>query len=366
VIDIGHHDGHFKPRLVQAKDMVTSVYTCLSYCLGGDQPMKTTKANKSTHYRSIPFDTLPQTLKDALIVAARLDIRYIWIDALCIIQDDISDMIKELIYMPSIYRFAFFTIAASSAATCHSGFLSPRTWRPNASSLQLSYCPKPATGHKDKVHTLDLINYDSFDWESDPAYSRGWIVQEHLLSSRVLDFTSVFVFFRCAGSFSSDGGIINDAPTEKFDAITAGLAIIDRDTPGPASAGFDWTWVVEEYTKRFLSMPSDKLTAIAAVAQWCYDKRPSRYFAGLWEADLLENLVWHVDSDEPLPRPSVYRAPSWSWASVDGSVSISASEGGRLDDLRPSAEIVQCDVEPKYEVLPFGEIMSRRIAFRWS
>jgi hypothetical protein len=69
--------------------------------------------------------------------------------------------------------------------------------------------------------------------------------------------------------------------TKKYDAITAGLAIIDRDSPGPENAGVDWSWAVEEYTKRSLSVPSDKLHAISAVAQWCYDKNPSRYLAGL-------------------------------------------------------------------------------------
>ncbi|OAL06740.1 HET-domain-containing protein [Phaeosphaeriaceae sp. SRC1lsM3a] len=365
VIDVGHNNGHFSPRLVRAEDMVSSSYTCLSYCWGGDQPVKTIMANVSAHYKSIPFETLPQTLKDALVVAAKLDMQYIWIDALCIIQNSHEDMIKELASMPSIYRCAYLTIAASSASTCYSGFLSPRTWKPNASSLQLSHRTRRRTGQKNDNHgdVLNLIDYDSLDWESDPAYTRGWIVQEHLLSPRVLDFTSVLVFFRCAGSFSSDG-LFQNTPTEKFDAITAGLAIIDRDTPGPASAGFDWSWAVEEYTKRALSVPSDKLNAIAAVAQWCYDKRPSRYYAGLWEHDLVENLVWQVESEPPLPRPSTYRAPSWSWAAVDGPVNISASPDGRYDESLASAEIVQCDVELKHEVLPFGEVVSARLVIR--
>ncbi|KAH7401971.1 heterokaryon incompatibility protein-domain-containing protein [Phaeosphaeria sp. MPI-PUGE-AT-0046c] len=350
VIDVGNHIGHFSPRLVRAEEMTTSLYTCLSYCWGGDQPVKTIKATELEYYTLIPFEILPRTLKDTLIVAAKLDMQYIWIDALCIIQDSSEDMVTELASMPSIYRCAYFTIAVSSASTCHSGFLSPRTWSSNASSLRLTYRPHAATNQcKDENHNLSLINYDSFDWENDPAYTRAWIVQEHLLSPRVLDFTSVYLF-----------PVIRLLPLRR----RTGLAIIDHDTPGPASAGFDWSWAVEEYTKRNLSVPSDKLNAIAAVAQWCYSKRPSRYYAGLWQVDMLENLVLQIDTDAPLPRSSVYRAPSCSWAAVDGPVSISASPQGQMDDLRPAAEIVQCEVELKHNVLLFGEVGSARLVIR--
>jgi hypothetical protein len=210
-----------------------------------------------------------------------------------------------------------------------------------------------------------LIDYDSLDWEKDPAYSRGWIVQEHLLSARVLNFTSVWVHFRCASSFSTDANVLHTVETEKYDAITAGLAIIDRNTPGSESAGVDWSWAVEKYTKRSLSVPSDKLNAISAVARWCYDKSPSRYLASLWERDLLDTLVWQLDPEvAPLLRPTAYRAPSWSWASVDGAVSMDARASDQLNGLKPSVAIVHCTVESKHPTHSFGEVASATLVLR--
>lgn len=82
-------------KLVETSDMDKSErheWCALSYVWGGDVPLKTTKATQLAHKKRIPLDTLPQTMKDTVYVCRGMGIRYLWIDALCIIQDDQEDL----------------------------------------------------------------------------------------------------------------------------------------------------------------------------------------------------------------------------------------------------------------------------------
>jgi hypothetical protein len=100
-------------------------YVALSYCWGGTQTILTKKLKKNWE-TSINKDQLPQTIQDAIFVTMRLDVEYIWIDSLCIIQEDSIEMAEEIAKMVDVYSFAIFTLAASSAATAHEGFLQDR------------------------------------------------------------------------------------------------------------------------------------------------------------------------------------------------------------------------------------------------
>lgn len=77
-------------------------YSCLSYCWGGDQPVKTTKATLDDRIQGIDYASFLQTLQDAIRCSLQLNIPYIWIDCLCIIQDDEDDLVTELPQMPNI------------------------------------------------------------------------------------------------------------------------------------------------------------------------------------------------------------------------------------------------------------------------
>ncbi len=78
-------------------------WACLSYAWGGDQIIKTTKANRAKHAAGIPLVILPPTIRDAVKVCRRLGLRYLWVDCLCIVQDDDIDMDHEILSMASTY-----------------------------------------------------------------------------------------------------------------------------------------------------------------------------------------------------------------------------------------------------------------------
>ncbi|PQE20746.1 heterokaryon incompatibility protein [Rutstroemia sp. NJR-2017a BBW] len=100
-------------------------YACLSYCWGTDldNNVKTLKANLKQHLDGILISVLPKTIQDAVLVCQRLGIRYLWVDALCIIQDDEEDWENESIQMCDIYSGSHITIAAHRVESCKQGFL---------------------------------------------------------------------------------------------------------------------------------------------------------------------------------------------------------------------------------------------------
>ncbi|KAK3386147.1 heterokaryon incompatibility protein-domain-containing protein [Podospora didyma] len=100
-------------------------YLALSYCWGPDPSaqLKTTKANLADHLSNIPVASLPAAIREAVIATRRLGVDCLWVDALCIVQDDAADRDSETALMGAIYAGAYCTLTASGAAHCDDGFL---------------------------------------------------------------------------------------------------------------------------------------------------------------------------------------------------------------------------------------------------
>ena len=142
-------------------------YATLSYCWGGDQKVKLTMSNLASWQSKISFHNLPQTIKDAIIVTAELGLEYLWIDALCIIQDDDADKGVELARMGDIYSKAHFTLLASRSPTVQDGFLKPR-YIPKERGYRLPYiCNDGQIG--------SVVLWAGRDvGVAEPIHQRGW------------------------------------------------------------------------------------------------------------------------------------------------------------------------------------------------
>ncbi|KAF1994695.1 HET-domain-containing protein, partial [Amniculicola lignicola CBS 123094] len=298
-------------------------YACLSYCWGGPQPVRLVLDTMDAHFRGIQVNTLPKTLQDAIEVVKTLDIKYIWIDCLCIIQDDPRDMAHELTQMPFIYEHSLVTISAASAGSCDQGFLQERQ-NPYKLEVQLPYaCADGRMGSLTISQPTSAVFY-GFE---DPIDSRAWAFQEGILTYRLLEFGAGELRWRCPSSndqislrpkhqnsYRQYGGtnLVKTLVTLSEDrALECMEDIIEA-----------WQHAVTEYSKRELSFPGDKLIACAAVAQRIGELHNYTYRAGLWEENLKHEILWRMDI-LPLilkPRPVEYRAPSWSWASVEGKI----------------------------------------------
>jgi hypothetical protein len=143
--DRGAHES-FKLRLTRCQ--IPDSYAALSYCWGGDQPIKTTNATLEAYTNDIPAYNLPQTLLDAVIATRKLGLSYLWIDCLCINQDDDLEKSVEIAKMPYIFEGAYVTLSAARSASAKEGFLHD-LHRPDlgAECFRLPYaCPNGVLG----------------------------------------------------------------------------------------------------------------------------------------------------------------------------------------------------------------------------
>lgn len=362
-------------------------YAALSYCWGGPQPVTCTKESLENFTNSIPCDGLPQTIKDGIQVTKRLGLRYLWVDSLCIVQDDEEDKIREIPRMSQIYSSAYVTISAATAATCRDGFLKPRprTW----TDIQLqAICPNGKLGS-----IILTTGGNEISPDSEPIHSRAWTMQENILSPRLLIYGARQMEWCCLDGVKFDGGNYDNSRAESRNLPVFTQALLaarygvtehtaslrdkifakaglyraaDRLMGGGELTVQDfslphvWRELVQAYTARKLSVSSDRLRAMAGIAQLFHRGNMGRYVAGLWTMQLETQLLWRRDSRQPiLPRPTQYTAPSWSWASIDGAVVANSTS-----ILEDTIKILDVVVEPLSPSTSYTDIKSGFIRLR--
>lgn len=172
VIDVGSPDGgtplHLCDTNGQAGDFIA-----LSHCWGGRQPLELTKENADPLKSCVPWAKLPNTFQDAIAVTRMLGLRYIWIDSLCIIQNDAQDWEREAAKMALIFESAYLTIAATAASNgrvctfClnlfHSLYCCPRRCEPEL----VPASPHVVTGTLRRASISDFLDYTL---SSDPDF----------------------------------------------------------------------------------------------------------------------------------------------------------------------------------------------------
>ena len=346
----------------------TSEYIALSYCWGGDQTTKTTVANLSPRIKEIALSDLPQSLKDAVTVTRGLGIQYLWVDSLCIVQDDYVSKAKDISNMGSIYSGACLTISAASAAASDEGFLQTRAPSANRRHIfGLQYiCPSGEIG---RVYLYLKEKHDPQIEE--PIFQRAWTLQESLLSPRTLIYGSWQIRWNCKTMNQCDGGppaqsTYHQTLEHLARRLHSSIPLDELPAPSPSDSREEslfklmqphtifelWDELVQAYTKRSLTVPADRPLAISGLAETYSKVIGGDYCAGLWSHNLLRGLMWH----RPLtynPRPPHFRhgLPSWSWTSINGEVSmyshlITSDEG--------LAKVIAFNCLPKFETAPFG------------
>ena len=314
-------------RLVLPSPGMRGHYAALSYCWGAGNQVILTKSNIDDRRARIESASLPKTIQDALVITRNIGLKYLWVDALCILQDSATDWETESARMGHVYNLALVTIQAAVAGDCREGCLNKYT----ASDLppaQLRYVSNAGEVGKVYVRQSPLVTSLS----TEPLHDRGWTLQEALLSPRILSFGSTQMSWECSTCYRSEGGssLANSGHSSglpkpvrrsiKDSSTPAGLPLDDVAT----QRALAWANIVREYSWRNLTFPSDKLPALSGLARYLSNTRPGDvYLAGLWRSEMPGNLFWAASGSakKPTTRPTQYRAPSWSWASVNGPVS---------------------------------------------
>jgi hypothetical protein len=323
-----------------------------------------------SHMKSIEFSELPKSFRDALIITRSLNIPYIWIDSLCIIQDSREDWESESARMGLVYSHAWCTIAASSAKSCHHGIhLFRENWfyscdiildGDQGSRVRVSISRPPPT-------------WETF-YNNNPLNKRGWTFQERELSPRILHFSADQMWWECRSLRDQEdpaleedninepatsirrkfGGmdlwerlVRAEADYERFakvlvrnnkdyDATIFTGVIVNQvvqlrcldnmlmaSTPPTSPAIVQeliatearyntWHKVVQDYSTRTFAMITDRFPALSGLASEMQVAYGGEYVAGAWREDLLRSLLWRRDP-KSMPSTSTHtphRRPS--------------------------------------------------------
>jgi len=333
LLDIGSESSgnQWKLVVVSTDNIAPAPYFTLSYRWGSNQSLLLRRSTLYGFRRGQQISRLPQTFQDAVVVARRFSIRYLWIDALCIVQDCREDREREIPAMQHIYSNSACNLAASASEDPEGGLF--RT-RDTAAIIVPGVVAAPsAAASTDENHHHHIFD-DSY-WNrqisNGPLHKRGWVFQERLLSSRVLYFGKSQILWECLAELKCEG-FPQGIPEHRSVKNLSPLWDLQKEKSGGQEGrqGSDnnkmpihllrlWSNLVRDYSNCALTRADDKLPAFAGIASLFGEVTGDVYLAGMWRSSLLEQLNWWVD--QPRCRIStVYRAPSWSWASLDGPI----------------------------------------------
>lgn len=322
VLDIRPSGDSFELRL-QVNKGHQGQYVTLSHCWGSKGRLKLVKSNLAAFQQSVPFEELPQTFADAIRLTAALGQRYLWIDALCILQDDQQDWRREAATMCSVFENALFSISALAAEDSHSGLLQERQ-----NAQVVANVAESNVGIRERLPSLDeALQFSTLE-------TRAWCLQERLLSPRILHVARGQLYWECRTYILSEtsphDSLENDSgeSSRPFTATTFKPAASKKQDD---DHHVHWLVLVAGYSGRNLTKPSDRLPAISGLAEKAKKELGlGTYMHGMWLDNLHAGLLWrrkiqrrHVSSDaDTLPL-----GPTWSWAS-----SIGLIEYPLLDD----------------------------------
>jgi hypothetical protein len=336
-------------------------FAALSYRWGYGKQSETTKANVFARFKKLKTSDFPKTLQDAIHITRRLGLEYIWIDRICIVQDDKEDWAKEASLMADIYANAYVVLSATATEDCEDGFLQTKV-KPLIFQYKqgdLALCEMRA--RKVESHECNRLR---------PKYAytlfgRGWCMQERFLARRIIHFLPDELLFECQAGRVCECG---DAREENVD-YNDRTGFNDFATLQAASSmeeitfSAKWMSIVRDYSNMELTYGTDSLPALSGVAASIEHLKPGKYIAGLWEHDIALQLGWRHDREPSIirwtyPENAHILGPTFSWSSHVRSV---------LSDTPVHAQAI-CELESFHVKLattnPYGQVRHASICLR--
>lgn len=345
------------------------IYATLSHCWGVELPCVLTTDNLRSRQHGIPWMELPQTFQDAIQYCLELQISYLWVDALCIMQNDPEDWQDQSAKMADIYQNSYINLAAT-ASDCGSSGCFPKTSR----AYKERYLETPNTrGGYYQILIRQVISHWAvsptlLSKSENPLLSRGWVFQERVLSPRVLHFCKHELVWECGqeslcecGSLPKTRnlklqfalaarlrGVEGSAPSELLQLRSqlmdsslwrsmasvsqasehhsaealAALRLADAMRVIMPQATDQWHGIVEQYSALELTKDKDRLPALSGLAERM-SPFLGEYCAGLFRTSFVSDLCWRVEKLVPgLQRSAAYGGPSWSWVCTKAKVSF--------------------------------------------
>lgn len=340
-------------RLIETLDRKKGRYACLSYCWGisKTQAGQTKRSNLSRHLKGISLSYLPSTVVDAIHLCHKLGIQYLWVDRLCIVQDDKEDWAREASKMCDIYSRSTLTI---SVPICRKSSQSPleerhKWWlrkqshfgiieftdeKSNSKSslwLHRRFRRRDPWVFEEEWRLFCEVSKDKNHW-----LGRGWTFQEWVLSPRVLHIDSMTIW-DCFNGYANE---LNQR------GMT--VAHVIRN-PKEFGKGILWRSIIEEYSRRHIAYERDRLPALAGLAEHYRRETGYTYLAGMWLEEMPSFLLWQASLGTPARGRELANqmTPSWSWAHHNGPVSFLYAEAET--DTEFSFEVSIKDHHCRYE-----------------
>ncbi|KAI1398613.1 heterokaryon incompatibility protein-domain-containing protein [Hypoxylon fuscum] len=392
LIDCSFLDGQLH-LIHRDSKQIHEAFATLSYCWGIDPSFYnlTSKNEQEALNGETPLSNLPQTFRDAIRVCRKLHITYLWIDSICILQsgDDGEDWELHVREMCRIYSSCILNIAAEHTSSPseglfmdrHPAIFQPTVVAPSSEEVErimarqsldsdtnsnITHTPDT----RNQVYQLNIVN--PRDLEKEIKYtklsSRGWVMQERLLSSRTLHFTQRRIVWSCYYGNSGEGSKDNEYSGERFSS-----RVLDDLNPSSFEPNFARLWWHEriiDYSKRRLSFPEkDKLVAIAGIARAFNCKRGDEYLAGIFRRDLPWDLLWKVRVENcqtmtEKSHQSPDRVPSWSWASIHGPIDSRVFPSFLNATIESLVHIKSIDIVLSDVSNPYGRVKGGAIVFQ--
>lgn len=336
LLDLGNGNSNTW-RLYQDPEHVP--YAALSHRWSSDTPELHT-SNYQNYCNFQPDSALPQNYQDIMSICRAIPIQYLWIDSLCIIQDDNGhEFSNEAPLMKDIYQYAFLTL---SICWDFYGLSIFRNCRPRS-------IPRPAPLAHYRKH-LNVSEFDEWVFAKElrqnelqvyvsgaPINRRAWVLQERCLSRRLLYLGNDQLYWECdgcAGNETSPNSLSNNVRRQ---------SILDLTGPQKDMA---WGRTLTQYTGSDLTFESDRLVAIAGLAKLVSSKTGGAYLAGIWLDSWMQDLLWEPGKE--IARSSKLKGeditivpPSWSWLGFSGSVYsavvLRRDRGPRISIVAPNS-----------------------------
>ncbi|KAF7515010.1 hypothetical protein G7054_g14820 [Neopestalotiopsis clavispora] len=330
-------------KLVETKTTeVKDPYVTLSHCWGGKVPLRLLEGNIHILKKEIPIDQLSKTFVHAIEVAQRLKFRYLWIDSLCIIQDSIPDWADESKSMAEVYSNASLNISATASLNGNGGLFT------SSPTYCIADVPRARRGLVSTQFVTKATHENRFDdINLAPLSRRAWVLQERLLSPRVLHFARNQMFWECEGILSSQRcpdklctywvSVLTKKHNNTRRFQCSNSSAYTYGTEGANETYKLWELCVEQYSAAAITKPSDKLIAISSLAKIVGQVLKDTYVAGLWRQNMPRCLMWAREQraqsweNPAVERLDEKRAPTWSWAALDCAVTFEHCPG--LDDV---------------------------------
>ncbi|KPM41471.1 hypothetical protein AK830_g5097 [Neonectria ditissima] len=396
-------------KLVEGKSTPdTAEYLTLSHCWGTVTPLRLTTDTIETFQSSIPIDNLPKTFLDACKTTRGLGYEYLWIDSLCIVQDDSANWAFEAGRMSSVYGNSFLTLAATAANDANQGLFCPSDQRDPTSWL-------PVRIRRDwgAQFAGDFYACDYRDWwtklDNSPLNRRGWAFQERMLAPRVLHLGLEQVAFECPAMsacerlpFGNLGRVDGQmgGPGSKVKRFMAEAGENERKL-GVDDILRQWNEMVRNYSHGQFGIETDKMVALTGVVDSFASlfhrhlkqisekpqegvtpdngdalkqkpnnveesdkpKQETLFVGGLWRPQMEMQLAWRATSkvqSQQLSgiappgfgrRPQTYVAPTWSWCSLNDTL-VEPQQANPVDLLL--TKVLEAKIDPATE-LPIAE-----------